>query len=247
MVQSLKLGGAQTSQAASGIKRVNRVPVIFVIVLLIAFLGIIFFGLASRGLYFGNDSGPDTSSGNPASTYADQIKRGVTDGIIGEPQQQTFQPTPVETKHAGEKAANPLRSSRNRDRSNGAGRNWSRRKFGGRVLLVSNKEQISSRAAAPADGPNAGARHAYDAPLAIDRAASWKRGRKEMRARGAGRRQSPRAQTPPTFMPRPYALVSAARMSIRMDRAPRKTSSMPTSRILAICQTASCHSSPCTN
>ncbi|TCV69321.1 type IV secretion system protein VirB10 [Neorhizobium sp. S3-V5DH] len=82
----------------------NRVPVIVVIVLFVAFLG-----LASRGLYFAGDSGPDTSSGNPASTYADQIKRGVTDGIIGEPQQQTtFQPTPVETKQAEDKAANPF-------------------------------------------------------------------------------------------------------------------------------------------
>ncbi|HHV68012.1 MAG TPA: conjugal transfer protein TrbI, partial [Ochrobactrum intermedium] len=109
MVQSLKLGGAQNSQATAGIKRVNRLPIILVILLLVAFLGIIFYGLASRGLYFGKDNGPDASSGNPASTYADQIKRGVTDGIIGEPQQQTtFQPTPAEAKQAEEKAANPF-------------------------------------------------------------------------------------------------------------------------------------------
>lgn len=109
MVQSLKLGSAQNSQAASAIKRVNRVPVVLVIVLVVAFLGIVFFGLASRGLNFGKNSGPGTSSGNPASTYADQIKRGVTDSIIGEPQQlQTFQPTPVEAKRGEEKAANPF-------------------------------------------------------------------------------------------------------------------------------------------
>src|SRR5690606_37775267 len=70
MVQPLKLGGAQNSGATARVKRVNRLPVIVVIVLLVAFLGIIFFGLASRGLYFGGDSGPDTSTGNPASTYA---------------------------------------------------------------------------------------------------------------------------------------------------------------------------------
>lgn len=109
MVQSLKLGGDANSDTTSGIKRVNRVPIIVVIVLLVVFLGIIFYGLSSRGLYFGKDNGPDTSSGNPASTYADQIKRGVTDGIIGEPQPQTtFQPTPAETKQAEEKAANPF-------------------------------------------------------------------------------------------------------------------------------------------
>jgi len=107
MVQSLKLGGAANDEAESGIKRINRLPIIVLIVLVIAFLGVIFYGLTSRGLYFGQDAGPETSSGNPASTFADQIKRGVTDGIIGEPQQQTtFQPTPVETKQDEVKAEN---------------------------------------------------------------------------------------------------------------------------------------------
>ncbi|WP_454703061.1 IncP-type conjugal transfer protein TrbI [Agrobacterium burrii] len=111
MVQSLNLGGAQNSQAQSAMRRINRVPIIVVVVLTIAFLGVIFFGLASRGLYFGSNTGPDVSSGNPASTYADQIKRGVTDGIIGEPQQQTtFQPTPVDTKQVEDKANNPFTS-----------------------------------------------------------------------------------------------------------------------------------------
>ncbi|NTD59390.1 conjugal transfer protein TrbI, partial [Agrobacterium tumefaciens] len=107
MVQSLNLGGAQNSQAPSTIRRINRLPIAVIIVLALAFLGVIFYGLASRGLYFGKDTGPETSSGNPASTYADQIKRGVTDGIIGEPQQQiTYQPTPVETKQAEDKTSN---------------------------------------------------------------------------------------------------------------------------------------------
>ena len=109
MVQSLKLSGAVKDEAESGIKRINRLPIVVVIVLVIAFLGVIFYGLTTRGLNFGKDTGPETSSGNPASTFADQIKRGVTDGTIGEPQQQTtFQPTPVETKHVEEKAEDPF-------------------------------------------------------------------------------------------------------------------------------------------
>ncbi|SMF55962.1 type IV secretion system protein VirB10 [Xaviernesmea oryzae] len=109
MVQSLPLGGAANQEAEAGIRRINRLPIIIVIGLLIAFLAVIFYGLASRGLYFRGNTGPDASSGNPASTFADQIKRGVTDGIIGEPQQQTtFQPTPVETKEDGQKASNPF-------------------------------------------------------------------------------------------------------------------------------------------
>ncbi len=169
MVQSLKLGGAANSQATSSIKRVNRVPIIVVIVLLIAFLGIIFFGLASRGLYFGKDSGPDTSSGNPASTYADQIKRGVTDGIIGEPQQQTtFQTTPVETKQAQEKATNPFtQPEQSQEQRNGSElepeEGWRARiarEQQEHVLREQHRQRMARMQARDS---------AYDAPLAIDR------------------------------------------------------------------------------
>lgn len=107
MVQSLQLGGASNNNQSSGMRRVNRLPIIIVIVLAVLFLAVIFFGLAGRGLYFGNDAGIDQSTGMPASTYADQLKQGVTDGIIGEPQQtQNFQPTPVETRQ--ETTKNPF-------------------------------------------------------------------------------------------------------------------------------------------
>ena len=166
MVQSLKLGGAQNNQAASGIKRVNRVPVILVIVLLVAFLGIIFFGLASRGLYFGKDSGPDTSTGNPASTYADQIKRGVTDGIIGEPQRQTtFQPSPVETKRTQEKAANPFTPQAEQQRGSELEPEevWRARLAREQQEQVLREQQRQRMARMQARDS------AYDAPLAIDR------------------------------------------------------------------------------
>ncbi|MBB5538726.1 IncP-type conjugal transfer protein TrbI [Rhizobium giardinii] len=107
MIQSLKLGGATNDEAQSGMRRINRLPIIIVIVLVVTFLGVIFYGLTSRGLFVNKDSGLETSPGTPASTFADQIKRGVTDGIIGDTESQvTFQPTPVEKKD--DKAANPF-------------------------------------------------------------------------------------------------------------------------------------------
>ena len=169
MVQSLKLGGAANSQATSGIKRVNRLPVIVVIVLLLAFLGIIFFGLASRGLYLSKNSGPNTSSGNPASTYADQIKRGVTDGIIGEPQSQTtFQPTPIETKQAEEGAANPFtpqpeQTSERRGSELEPEEVWRARLAREQQEQVLREQQRQRMARMQARDS------AYDAPLAIDR------------------------------------------------------------------------------
>ncbi|QND44377.1 IncP-type conjugal transfer protein TrbI (plasmid) [Rhizobium lusitanum] len=111
MAQSLKLGGVPEEASGSSIRRVNRLPVIVVILLVIAFLAVIIYGLASRGLYFRGNPGLDQTSGNPASSYADQLKRGVSDGIIGEPAQaQAFQPTPVETKM--ETASNPFAAER---------------------------------------------------------------------------------------------------------------------------------------
>ncbi|MBM7046285.1 IncP-type conjugal transfer protein TrbI [Rhizobium lusitanum] len=107
MAQSLKLGGVPDDKSGSGGRRVNRLPVIVVIILVVAFIAVIFYGLASRGLYFRGTPGLDQTSGNPASTYADQLKRGVSDGIIGEPvQTPSFQPSPVETKK--ETTSNPF-------------------------------------------------------------------------------------------------------------------------------------------
>lgn len=170
MVQSLKLGGAQNSQATSGIKRVNRLPVIVVIVLLVAFLGIIFYGLASRGLYFGKDSGPDTSSGNPSSTYADQIKRGVTDGIIGEPQQQTtYQPTPVETKQAEEKVTNPFTQHPEQRQEQRRGQDLEPEEVWRARLAREQQEQVLREQQRQRMARMQARDSAYDAPLAIDR------------------------------------------------------------------------------
>lgn len=169
MVQSLKLGGAANSQTTSGIKRVNRVPVIVVILLLLAFLGIIFFGLASRGLYFGKDSGPDASSGSPASTYADQLKHGVTDGIIGEPEdQQTFQPTPVQTKPAEEKTANPF-TPRPEQRSEPRGSELEPEDVWQARLAREQQEQVLREQQRQRMARMQARDSAYDAPLAIDR------------------------------------------------------------------------------
>lgn len=170
MVQSLQLGGAANDEAESGIKRINRLPIIVVIVLIIAFLGVIFYGLTTRGLDFGKDTGPETSSGNPASTFADQIKRGVTDGIIGEPQQQTtFQPTPVDTKQDEEKAENPFtrqpgeRPEQQRGQELESEEVWRarlEREQREQYLRERHRQRMARLQANDA---------AYDAPLAIDR------------------------------------------------------------------------------
>jgi len=169
-MQSLNLGGSKNNQSPASISRINRLPIAVIIVLLVVFLAIIFYGLASRGLYFGRDGGLDTSSGNPASTYADQIKRGVTDGIIGEPQQQTtFQPTPVERKETDEKSANPFTPQPEQRTVERQGEELESEAVWRARLAREQQEQIlreqQRQRMARLQANNA----AYDAPLAIDR------------------------------------------------------------------------------
>jgi type IV secretion system protein VirB10 len=167
MAQSLKLGGVPGDGSGSGVRRVNRLPIIVVIVLVITFLAVIFYGLTTRGLYFRSDPGLDQTSGNPALTYADQLKRGVSDGIIGDPAQTpTFQPTPVETKK--ETTSNPFatepRQTQQGEKSSlepeAAWRARLQREQQEQYLRERHRERMARLQASDA---------AYDAPLAVDR------------------------------------------------------------------------------
>ncbi|MDK9695426.1 MAG: hypothetical protein OEL76_03455 [Siculibacillus sp.] len=105
MVQSLDLSGHQPPK----IRRLNRLPIVVGLGLVVVFLGVVFWGLSSRGFYGRGPSGPEIGGrGGSASSFADQMKRGVADGIIGEPADaQPFQPAPV-VKPAQDKPANPF-------------------------------------------------------------------------------------------------------------------------------------------
>ncbi|MFT4118326.1 IncP-type conjugal transfer protein TrbI [Bradyrhizobium sp.] len=114
MAQSLKLGGSPEA-AGTGLRRINRLPIIIGIVLVVVFFAVIFYGLTSRGLYFRRDAGVDGASSTPASTYADQLKKGISNGIIGDPSDaQTFQPAPPQQE--APKQPNPF-AEREPDRS----------------------------------------------------------------------------------------------------------------------------------
>ncbi|EXL02188.1 MULTISPECIES: IncP-type conjugal transfer protein TrbI [Hyphomicrobiales] len=109
MTPSLKLGGTDTASAPK-IRRLNRLPIIGAIALVVIFLAVIFYGLTSRGLRFRDDGGAGAAGSQSASTYADQLTRGVPDGIIGEPAQPQFQPFPPAT---AETPANPFPAAEN--------------------------------------------------------------------------------------------------------------------------------------
>lgn len=92
MAQSLDLNAGGP---APKLRRLNRLPVIAAIVFVVLLFGVILYGLTTRGLYFRGDRGSDGPASNPASTYADAMKRNVPDGIIDDPTPaQVFQPAP---------------------------------------------------------------------------------------------------------------------------------------------------------
>ena len=99
MVQSLQLG-TSANDDQRGMQRLNRLPVIIAITVVVLFIGVVVIGLSFRGLHFDGSSDLDTANSTPATNFGDQLKKGITDGIIGDPEQtQVFQPTPVtETK-----------------------------------------------------------------------------------------------------------------------------------------------------
>lgn len=99
MSETLKLGGDIPHPKQGNIRRLNRLPIIAAIGLVVLFFAVIIYGLSSRGLIFGDGQRHDTTPGSrPASTYGDQLKQGISDGIIGEPVQTPFQPVPIERR-----------------------------------------------------------------------------------------------------------------------------------------------------
>ena len=95
MVQSLQLGTTGNTDDQQSMRRLNRLPIIISIVIIVLFFGVVIIGLSWRGLSFNRGNELDTNTNSPATSFGDQLKRGVSDGIIGEPEsREVFQPTP---------------------------------------------------------------------------------------------------------------------------------------------------------
>lgn len=96
MAQSLQLGTSASEDRRQGMRRLNRFPLIVVIIIFILFVGVVAIGLSLRGLSFNGSNDIDGATSAPATSFGDQLKRGISDGIIGEPdRQEVFQPAPV--------------------------------------------------------------------------------------------------------------------------------------------------------
>ena len=102
MTASLQLGVDPKPRLR--IRRLNRLPILLAIGLVVLFLGVIIYGLSARGLRFeGGQGAPATAP--PALNDADRLTRGIPNGIIGEPPPPPIQPTPAD---AVDRAPNPF-------------------------------------------------------------------------------------------------------------------------------------------
>ncbi|UWU25604.1 IncP-type conjugal transfer protein TrbI (plasmid) [Rhizobium sp. CB3060] len=96
MIQSLQLGPSKQADGQKGMRRLNRLPIIIATVLIALFFGVVVIGLSWRGLPFNWSNEIDSTLNTPATNFGDQLKRGISDGIIGEPgEREVFQPTPT--------------------------------------------------------------------------------------------------------------------------------------------------------
>ncbi|MFN7088953.1 MAG: IncP-type conjugal transfer protein TrbI [Allorhizobium sp.] len=86
------MSGGQGSQQGR-IRRLNRLPLAFALGLVVLVLATVIFGLSSRGLWRKGSGEVTIDDRGPASTFPENLKRGVGDGVIGEnPEPPTAQP-----------------------------------------------------------------------------------------------------------------------------------------------------------
>lgn len=95
-MQPLQLSPADPSHDQANMRRVNRLPIALTILAIVLVLGVIVMGLSLRGFSSGRGDEIDGAADAPATSFADQLKRGIANGIIGEPaEREPFQPTPA--------------------------------------------------------------------------------------------------------------------------------------------------------
>lgn len=167
MVQSLQLGTAAQSGEQKDMRRLNRLPIVVAIVVVVLFLGVVVIGLSWRGLPFGRGNDIDDASIASASSFGDKLKQGVSDGIIGEPdQREVFQPTPVIQPQKNDKEP-PVETQRQAEREDRRPRLESEEEWLARLQREQDEQYIRERQRQRMARLQARA-GALDSPLKVD-------------------------------------------------------------------------------
>ncbi|MCW8060154.1 IncP-type conjugal transfer protein TrbI [Agrobacterium tumefaciens] len=86
-MSSIDLGSTEDGDEQPKIRRLNRLPIFLFIGLVVMLVVVVIWGMAQRGLIGNRGAQPEQSTGQPASDFADELKRNIGDGV-NEPQRQ---------------------------------------------------------------------------------------------------------------------------------------------------------------
>ncbi|NTB87809.1 IncP-type conjugal transfer protein TrbI [Agrobacterium tumefaciens] len=107
-MSSIDLGSAEDAEERPKIRRLNRLPIFFFIGLIVILVVVVIWGMAQRGLIGNRGAQPEQSAGQPASDFADELKRNIGDGVNEPPRQDPLIITPGETPIERPEGVNPF-------------------------------------------------------------------------------------------------------------------------------------------
>lgn len=93
-MSSIDLGSAGDNEGEPKIRRLNRLPIIIFISIIVVLVVVVIWGMSQRGLMGGRGAQPEQSTGQPASDFADELKRNIGDGVNEPPRQDPLINTP---------------------------------------------------------------------------------------------------------------------------------------------------------
>lgn len=107
-MSSIDLGSTEDGDERPKIRRLNRLPIILFIGLIVILVVVVIWGMAQRGLIGSRGAQPEQSLGQPASDFADELKRNIGDGVNEPPRQDPLIITPGETPIERPEGVNPF-------------------------------------------------------------------------------------------------------------------------------------------
>lgn len=107
-MSSIDLGAADDDGEKPKIRRLNRLPIIFFVSLIVILVVVVIWGLSQRGMMGGNGAPEAETAGRPASDFADELTRNIGDGVNEPPRQDPLIITPGNMPMEAPEGVNPF-------------------------------------------------------------------------------------------------------------------------------------------
>lgn len=107
-MSSIDLGSAGDDEERPKIRRLNRLPIFFFIGLIVILVVVVIWGMSQRGLIGNRGAQPEQSVGQPATDFADELTRNISDGVNEPPRQDPLIITPGNGGMEAPEGVNPF-------------------------------------------------------------------------------------------------------------------------------------------